>query len=47
MSEFVWKKQEVTTERGGQPEKLRKVLVLYTGGTVGMKWNQEIGKELS
>lgn len=45
MSEYKWKKQELAAEQRGLPEKLRKVLVLYTGGTIGMKWSDEIGKE--
>ncbi len=44
MSEFIFKKQEVAAEARGQPERLRRVLVLYTGGTIGMKWSDEIGK---
>lgn len=44
MSEFVWKKQEVTVEQGDYPEKIRRVLIVYTGGTIGMKWSKETGE---
>ena len=44
MSEFVWKKQELAAVNDGHPEKVKKVLVLYTGGTIGMKWSPSTGK---
>lgn len=44
MSEFLWKKQDL--ECSSQVEKKRRVLVLYTGGTIGMKWRNENGKTL-
>ena len=44
MSEFVWKKQELAAAGIGERPKIRRVLVLYTGGTVGMKWDKDEGK---
>lgn len=41
MSEYVWKEREAVTEQNSDPEKIKKVLVLYTGGTIGMKWTKE------
>ena len=41
MSEFLWKKKE--EDPGDRPEIVKKVLVLYTGGTIGMKWMKEKG----
>lgn len=41
MSEFVYKKNEQEMDRVSQVEKKRRVLVLYTGGTVGMKWTDK------
>lgn len=46
MSEFVWKTQEVAAEQSAHPENVRRVLVLYTGGTIGMKWSKESGRPL-
>lgn len=43
MSEFVWKKQELAAAGIGERPKIRRVLVLYTGGTVGMKWDKDEG----
>lgn len=47
MNEFVWKKQEAIAEIGGLPEDIRKVLVIYTGGTIGMKFTSEYGKSVA
>lgn len=44
MSEFVWKKQETIAEVSSMPENVRKVLVIYTGGTIGMKVTAECGR---
>lgn len=44
MSEYVWKKQEAEAVQGDHPENIRRVLLLYTGGTIGMKWTKESGK---
>jgi len=44
MSEYLWKKREVATEkRNYDEEEVKKVLVLYTGGTIGMKWTKKEG----
>ena len=45
MSEFIWKKG-ATLGLAREPsvsEKINKVLVIYTGGTIGMKWSNENG----
>ena len=47
MSEFIRKRHEVAAEQVDRPETLQKVLVLYTGGTIGMKWDKVIGKYLT
>ncbi len=39
MSEYIWKKQDAVAESCDKPELVKKVLVLYTGGTIGMKFN--------
>lgn len=44
MNEFLWKKQETIAEVSSMPENVRKVLVIYTGGTIGMKVTAECGK---
>ena len=41
MSELVFKKNEEEMDRVSQVEKKRRVLVLYTGGTIGMKWTDK------
>lgn len=41
MSEYLWKKQDVEMECARQLEKKTRVLVLYTGGTIGMKWTDK------
>ncbi len=41
MSEYLWKKREAASENTYAVDKLKKVLVLYTGGTIGMKWTEE------
>lgn len=43
MSEYIWKKKEVAAENCARPEIVKRVLVLYTGGTVGMKWSEKNG----
>lgn len=43
MSEYIWKKQEAAAEACYRPEIIKRVLVLYTGGTIGMKWTKEKG----
>lgn len=43
MSEYVWRKQDLVSETFGHPELVKKVLILYTGGTIGMKWNSDNG----
>ena len=43
MDEFTLLKREVSEEEGHYPEKLRRVLLLYTGGTIGMKWDKDTG----
>lgn len=44
MNEFVWKKQETIAEVSSMPENVRRVLVIYTGGTIGMKFTAESGR---
>ena len=44
MNEFVWKRQETIAEVGNMKEEVKKVLVIYTGGTIGMKMTSEYGK---
>ena len=46
MSEFVWKTQDVAAEQSAHPENVCRVLVLYTGGTIGMKWSKESGRSV-
>ena len=41
MSEFAWKRQELAAKQAAEPVKKRRVLVLYTGGTIGMKWTDK------
>ena len=43
MSVYVWKTHELARERAGHPEKKRTVLILYTGGTIGMMWSEKEG----
>ena len=43
MSVFVWKTKEAAAEHGAHPENVRRVLIIYTGGTIGMKWSKETG----
>ena len=44
MNEFVWKNQETISEVGSMNEEIRKVLVIYTGGTIGMKFTADCGE---
>ncbi len=44
MSEYLWKKEEAAAEAFDRPEIVKRVLVLYTGGTIGMKWTKEMGQ---
>lgn len=44
MNEFVWKKQETIAEAGNMREEVKRVLVIYTGGTIGMKFTTENGE---
>ena len=44
MNEFVWKKQETIAEAGSMKEEIKRVLVIYTGGTIGMKFTSENGE---
>lgn len=44
MSEFVWKKNEYALEHSHQPEDTRRVMIIYSGGTLGMKWSDENGE---
>lgn len=44
MNEFVWKNQETISEAGSMNEEIRKVLVIYTGGTIGMKFTADRGE---
>lgn len=41
MSEFAWKRKELAAKQAVEPVKKRRVLVLYTGGTIGMKWTDK------
>ena len=44
MSEYIWRKREVAAETSSRSEIIKKVLILYTGGTIGMKWNGTAGR---
>ena len=46
MNEFVWKNQETIAEVGSMKEEIKRVLVIYTGGTIGMKFTPENGELL-
>ena len=39
-------KGDAVAETCDRPEIVKKVLILYTGGTVGMRWTGENGKHL-
>lgn len=43
MSEFVWKKLKYTREHGDEPDYIRRVMVIYSGGTLGMKYDAKQG----
>ena len=43
MNEFVWKKHEYTKKHSRRPEDTRYVLVIYSGGTLGMKYAPDRG----
>ena len=40
MTEFAWKRKEIAAKQAAEPVKKLRVLVLYTGGTIGMKWTE-------
>ena len=40
-SEFLWKKEKYASEHSHQPEITRRVMVIYSGGTLGMRWKDE------
>lgn len=44
MSEFLWKKKEYALEHSHKPEDIRRVMIIYSGGTLGMKWDDEQGE---
>ena len=44
MSEFVWKKLKYTREHGDEPDYIRRVMVIYSGGTLGMKYDAKQGE---
>jgi len=43
-SEFLWKKGKYASEHIHEPEHTRRVMVIYSGGTLGMKWSDEEGE---
>ena len=43
MNEFVWKKHVYAKELSLRPENNRHVMVIYCGGTVGMKYIESQG----
>ena len=43
MNEFVWKKHEYTKKHSRRPEDTRYVMVIYSGGTLGMKYAPDQG----
>ena len=46
MSEFVWKKMKYTREHVNEPDYIRRVMVIYAGGTLGMKYDQKQGERV-
>lgn len=44
MSEFVWKKQEYIKEHSHRPVDTRCVMVIYSGGTLGMMYKEGQGQ---
>ena len=44
MSKLVWKKNEYPLEHSHQPEDIRRVMIIYSGGTLGMKWRDKQGE---
>ena len=43
MNEFVWRKHEYVRKNSLRPEHIRHVMVIYSGGTIGMKFAQDQG----
>lgn len=43
MSEFIWKKSSRLGVDTIASQTVKKVLVIYTGGTIGMKWSSDNG----
>ena len=43
MSEFAWKKHEYAKKHCRRPEDTRHVMVIYSGGTIGMKYAPDQG----
>lgn len=46
MSEFVWKKMKYTRKHVNEPDYIRRVMVIYAGGTLGMKYDQKQGERV-
>ena len=44
MSEFLWKKHEYAKEHSHRPEDTRRVMVIYSGGTLGMMYTEGQGQ---
>lgn len=45
MSEFIWKKSSrLGADVPTDSTNAKKVLVIYTGGTIGMKWSKDNGE---
>lgn len=44
MSDFVWKKQEYIREHSHRPVYTRRVMVIYSGGTLGMMYKEGQGQ---
>lgn len=47
MNEFVWKKHEYVKRHSLRPEDTRYVMVIYSGGTLGMKYAPDKGGQLA
>ena len=44
MNEFVWKKHEYIREHSHRPVDTRRVMVIYSGGTLGMMYKEGQGQ---
>ena len=44
MNEFVWRKHEYAKEHSHRPVDPRRVMIIYSGGTVGMMYGEDQGR---